>query len=94
VKKHTIIWGLVLIVVGYVLFRYVTFHVYPESIAYARAGHLKTWWDGLTVGQKLFLTATEAPMYAGILVLVIGLVRLVTGKRAVDETGSSNSIRP
>jgi hypothetical protein len=83
VKRYMVVWGLLLLVGGFLLFRFAMFNIYPEALSYARAGNLKQYWDGLTVAQKLSLAAMETPMYAGIVLVLVGLVRLATRKRAV-----------
>jgi uncharacterized membrane protein len=84
VKRYMVIWGLFLIAAGFLLFRLVMLNIYPESMAYMRAGNPRQFWDGLSVAQKFSITAMEIPVFAGVVLVLVGLVRLATRKRAVE----------
>jgi hypothetical protein len=81
-KRSLLIWGLLLTVGGFLLFRFGIIGLYPESVEYARAGNLTQFWNGLTVAQKLSITAMEVPFFAGLVLILVGLVRLVRGKKS------------
>jgi uncharacterized membrane protein len=81
-KRPLWVWGLLLTVVGFLLFRLGILRLYPESVRYAQVGNLGGYWAGLTAGQKLFITGMEIPFLAGIVLLFVGLVKLATGKRS------------
>ena len=80
-KRSLVVWGILLTVAGFLLFRFGVIGLYPGAEEYAREGNLQQFWNGLTVAQKLFITAMEAPFFAGIVLVFVGLVQLVTRKR-------------
>jgi hypothetical protein len=81
-KRSMLFWGVVLTFGGILLFRFGIIGLYPGAEEYAREGNLQQFWSGLTVAQKLFITAMEVPFFAGIVLVFVGLVQLVTGKRS------------
>jgi hypothetical protein len=81
-KRSLLIWGLLLTVGGWLLFRFGIMTFYPEAVSSARAGNLGQFWAGLTIAQKFFITGMEIPVFTGIVLVVVALVRLVTGKKS------------
>jgi hypothetical protein len=81
-KRSLLIWGLLLTVGGYLLFRFGIPSLYPGAVEYARAGNLQQFWIGLTVAQKLSITAMEVPFFAGVVLIFVALVRLLTRKQS------------
>ena len=81
-KRSLLIWGVLLTVGGLLLFRFGLIRLYPESIDYARAGHLRQFWNGLTAAQKLSITAMEVPSFTGVVFVFVALARLVTRKQS------------
>jgi|HubBroStandDraft_1064217.scaffolds.fasta_scaffold113626_1 hypothetical protein len=83
-NRSLLIWGLLLTVGGWLLFRFGIMTFYPEAVSLARAGNLAQFWAGLTVAQKLFITGMEIPVFAGIVLVFVGLVRLATRKKVTQ----------
>ena len=81
-KRSLLLWGLLLTVGGFLLFRFRITSLYPGAVEYAREGNLQQFWNGLTVAQKLSITAMEVPFFAGLVLILVGLVRLVRGKKS------------
>jgi hypothetical protein len=81
-KRSLVVWGLLLTVGGFLLFRFGITSLYPQAVEDARAGNLQQFWHGLTVAQKLFITAMELPCFAGVVLVFVGLIRLVTRKKS------------
>jgi uncharacterized membrane protein len=79
-KRSLILWGFLLVVAGFLLFRFGITTFYPESVQYARAGALNQFWHNLTVAQKLFIAAMELPFFAGILLVFAGFIQLLNRK--------------
>ena len=82
-KRRLLIWGLLLTVGGWLLFRFGTLRLYPEAVRYAQARNLRQFWEGLTVAQKLFITGTEIPFFTGVVLLFIALARLMARKKSL-----------
>jgi len=80
-KRSLLLWGLLLTVGGFLLFRFGITSLYPEAVEYARAGNLQQFWNGLTVAQKLSTTAMEVPFFAAVVLIFVALVRLPTRKQ-------------
>jgi hypothetical protein len=80
-KRSLLLWGFLLTVGGFLVFRLWILAYFPESVTYFRAGRPQEFWQGLTGAQKILITGMELPTFAGIVLMVIGVVRLATRKR-------------
>jgi hypothetical protein len=82
--RSLLIWGVLLTVGGLLPFQFGVLSLYPEVIGHARAGNLRQFWKGLTVAQKLSVTALEVPSFGGVVLVVVALVvvALVTRKQS------------
>jgi hypothetical protein len=74
---------------GLLLFRFGVLSLYPEVIEYARAENLRQFWKGLTVAQKLSITALEVPSFTGVVFVVVALV---TENNHADKMCSARSV--
>jgi hypothetical protein len=79
-KRPYLTWGLVLTVAGFLLFRFGITTFYPEAISIGQTAGLRQFWDGLTVMQKVAIAGMEVPFFSGIVLLILALLQLLSGK--------------